>query len=92
VSPDDNCELDDLAGLLELMSDDADRARTAALLISSESLRSDGARDVYETICGALRDEQRPTMADLVRQPSYGSAKNRIADLFSRSISCRFGY
>jgi replicative DNA helicase len=92
VSPDGNCELDYLAGLLELMSDDADRARTAALLVPSESLRSDGALDVYETICGALRDEQRPTMADLVRQPSYGSAKNRIADLFSRSISCRFGY
>ena len=92
MNTDENCELDYLAGLLELMSDDADRARAAALLIPSEALLSDGTRDVYDTICGALRDEQRPTMADLVRQPSYTNARNLIIDLFSRSISCRFGY
>ena len=92
MNTDENCELDYLAGLLELMSDDPDRARTAAALVPRESLDRAAARDAYDTINGALREEQRPTMSDVVCQPAYGSSRSLIVDLLLRSQQCRFGY
>lgn len=85
-------ERDYLCGLLELLSDNPDRARVAAGLVRREFFSSDKARDVYDAACSALAAEQRPTMSDVVRQPTYSDCKDLVVDLIIRSTSCPFGY
>jgi len=89
---DNQAEHDYLAGLLELFSDDPDRARVVSGLVPRDSFSGDTARDVYDSVCGALAAEQKPTMSDLVAQPRYMACKDLIVDLIFRSRSCRFGY
>ena len=89
---DNQAEHDYLAGLLELFSDDQDRARVASGLVPRDAFSAEMARDVYDAICGALAAEQRPTMSDLVSQPCYQACKDLVVDLILRSRSSRFGY
>lgn len=92
MNTDNESELDYLAGLLELMSDDPDRARVAAALVQPQMLFSDDGRLSYDAIVAALAEQQNPTASDLVRQPNYSECKGLLADLFVRSAECRFGY
>jgi replicative DNA helicase len=92
VSTDDNCELDYLAGLLELMSDDADRARRIAGLVHRDAISDPTAGGTFEAICYTLSTVARPTMSDLARHPNYAACRDQIVDLMVRSTRCRFGY
>jgi replicative DNA helicase len=92
MNADDESELDYLAGLLELFSDDPDRARVVAILVQPAMLSSADGQLAYQTIVAALAAENRPTTSDLVRQTGYGECKGLLADLMARSSECRFGY
>lgn len=85
-------EIDFLAGLVELYSDNPDRARWAASLLPREALSVDDCLDIYDAVVGALSEHSRPTMADLVRQPSFASCRCFVVDLVMRSRDCPFGY
>ena len=85
-------ELDFLAGLVELYSDNPDRARWAAGLLPRAALSHDDSIDTYDAVVGALAEHSRPTMADLVRQPSFDACRCFVIDLVTRSRDCPFGY
>lgn len=92
MTTDNEADRDYLAGLLELFSDDIDRARKAAGLVPRDALSGDAERDVYDVICGAMAAQDKPTMSDITLQPQYDDCKPIIADLMMRSAACRCGY
>jgi replicative DNA helicase len=92
MNTEDIAELDYLAGLLELMTDDPDRARSALLMVSREAIRSTQAQDAYDCISQTLADVAIPTISDIMRSRNYEAAKGLIVDLLMRSKGCRFGY
>jgi len=92
MNTEDIAELDYLAGLLELMTDDPDRARSALLMVSREAIRSTQAQDTYDCISQTLADVAIPTISDIMRSRHYEAAKGMIVDLMMRSRGCRFGY
>lgn len=88
----DTPELDYLAGLLELMTDDPDRARWAAGLIHRDALSSPDAAAAFDTITETLSELKNPTISDLTRCSGWPSCRDTIVDLMTRSTRCRFGY
>ena len=91
MNTEDLAEIDYLAGLLELMTDDPDRARSALLMVSREAIRSTHAQDAYDCISQTLADVVNPTISDIMRSRNYEAAKGLIVDLMMRSRGCRFG-
>jgi len=85
-------ETDYLAGLLELMTDDPERARSALLMVSRDAIRATLGQDVYDCISQTLSEVKNPTISDIMRSRSYENAKGMIVDLMVRSSGCRFGY
>ena len=92
MNTDENCELDYLAGLLELMTDDPDRARAAAGLVHREAMSSPGSLAAFDLIIATLAGVKHPTISDMTRDGGYQSCREIIVDLMLRSTRCRFGY
>lgn len=85
-------ENDYLCGLVELFSDDPERARLVSGYVPRESFSSETTRCLYDVVCGALAAQQWPTMSDVVAQPQYESCRVELVDLVMRSRQSRFGY
>lgn len=89
---DNHSELDYLSGLLELFSDDPDRARAASKLVHRDVIVTPQLTSAFDAMRDTLAEVDRPTMSDLVRHPAYAECRDEIADMIARSTACRFGY
>lgn len=86
------CELDYLCGLLELLTDSPDRARNMTTLVHRDAFSSPQCAGAFDVICEALSEVDKPTMSDLMASRHYAVSRDAIVDLIVRSHSCSFGY
>jgi replicative DNA helicase len=92
MNTEDIAELDYLAGLLELTTDDPDRARKAATLVPREAILSPVCVSVLDLVRETLDEVENPTMSDLVGNKHYYACRELFVDLIMKSRGCRFGY
>ena len=88
-----------LAGLLELLTDDAPRARDVAALVAAEAFTVEGGRELHVAILATLEAHQQPGIVDLrndLRSRGDNGGDGRgldlSLDLLQASIANRHGY
>lgn len=85
-------ELDYLCGLLELCTDDAERARQAVRLVDREAFTEQAHADVYDLACEVLGSCQNPSAADIARSAIFPRCLDTVADMIARSAKHRAAY